>query len=61
MALDVVDRFSESMPRPELIAVLVGNGLPLIGVVALGWNAATLVLLYWLELCGRNNARPSQC
>jgi len=50
MALDVVDRLSESMSRPELIAVLVGNGLPLIGVVVLGWDAAALLLLYWLEL-----------
>ena len=50
MALGVVDRLSESVPRPELIAVLVGNGLPLVGVLALGWDAAALLLLYWLEL-----------
>ena len=50
MALGVVDRLSESFPRPELLAVIVGNGLPLIGVVALGWNAAALIFLYWLEL-----------
>ncbi|WP_253737894.1 DUF6498-containing protein [Halohasta salina] len=49
MAL-AVDRLSESTSRPELIAVLVGNGLPLIGVVALGWDAAALLFLYWLEL-----------
>jgi len=50
MAHGVVDQLSESAPRPELIAVLVGNGLPLVGVVALGWNAAALLFLYWLEL-----------
>jgi len=50
MALGVVDQLSESAPRPELIAVLVGNGLPLVGVVAFGWNAAALLFLYWLEL-----------
>ncbi|MFD1640751.1 DUF6498-containing protein [Halohasta litorea] len=48
MALGVVER--ASTPRPELFAVLVGNGLPLIGVVALGWDAAALLFLYWLEL-----------
>jgi len=50
MAHGVVDRLSESAPRSELIAVLVGNGLPLVGVVAFGWNAAALLFLYWLEL-----------
>ena len=50
MVLGAVDRLSESTPRPELIAVVVGNGLPLMGVVALGWNAAALLFLYWLEL-----------
>ena len=50
MVFGVVDRLSESAPRPELIVVLVSNGLPLIGVVALGWDAAALLLLYWLEL-----------
>jgi len=50
MALGVADRLSECVPRPELTAVLVGNGLPLVGVVVLGWNAAALLFLYWLEL-----------
>ena len=36
--------------RPELVAVLVTNALPAVGVLALGWDAAALVLLYWLEL-----------
>ncbi|OYR59026.1 DUF6498-containing protein [Halorubrum halodurans] len=36
--------------RSEAIAVAVANLLPLVGVVALGWNAAALVTLYWFEL-----------
>ncbi|EMA67785.1 hypothetical protein C461_08659 [Halorubrum aidingense JCM 13560] len=36
--------------RPRAFAVLVSNLLPLAGVVALGWNAAALVSLYWFEL-----------
>ena len=50
MTPGVVDRLSASLPRSELTATVVGNGLPLIGVVALGWNAAALLVLYWLEL-----------
>ena len=37
-------------PPPETIAVIVANALPLVGVVALGWNLAALVFLYWFEL-----------
>ena len=36
--------------RPRAIALLVSNLLPLVGVVALGWNAAALMTLYWFEL-----------
>jgi hypothetical protein len=36
--------------RPRAFALLVSNLLPLAGVVALGWNAAALVSLYWFEL-----------
>jgi hypothetical protein len=36
--------------RSEAAAVAVANLLPLVGVVALGWNAAALVTLYWFEL-----------
>ena len=36
--------------RPRALAFLVSNALPLVGVVALGWNAAALVSLYWFEL-----------
>ncbi|SEH63163.1 hypothetical protein SAMN05192561_1166 [Halopenitus malekzadehii] len=37
-------------PSPETIAVIVANTLPLVGVVALGWDLAALVFLYWFEL-----------
>ena len=37
-------------PPSETIAVIVANALPLVGVVALGWNLAALVFLYWFEL-----------
>ena len=36
--------------RRELVAVLAGNAIPLIGVGMLGWNISALVVLYWLEL-----------
>ncbi|WP_144921700.1 DUF6498-containing protein [Halorubrum salsamenti] len=36
--------------RPRAAALLVSNLLPLVGVVALGWNAAALMTLYWFEL-----------
>lgn len=35
---------------PELFAVIVSNLLPLVGVLVLEWNAATLVTVYWFEL-----------
>ncbi|PAU82690.1 hypothetical protein CK500_13925 [Halorubrum salipaludis] len=36
--------------RPRAIAFLVSNLLPLVGVLALDWNAAALMTLYWFEL-----------
>ncbi|GAA0714558.1 hypothetical protein J2744_003033 [Halorubrum trapanicum] len=36
--------------RPRAISVAIANLLPLVGVVALGWNAAALMTLYWFEL-----------
>ncbi|MDZ5810638.1 DUF6498-containing protein [Halorubrum sp. AD140] len=36
--------------RPRAVGLLVSNLLPLVGVVVLGWSAAALVTLYWLEL-----------
>lgn len=37
-------------PPSETIAVIVANVLPLVGVVAMGWDLAALVFLYWFEL-----------
>ena len=36
--------------RPRALALLVSNLVPLVGVLALGWNAGALVTLYWFEL-----------
>ena len=36
--------------RRELVAVVVVNILPLVGVGVLGWNISALVVLYWFEL-----------
>ncbi|MGD9055674.1 MAG: DUF6498-containing protein, partial [Desulfobacterales bacterium] len=36
-------------PSPSIIALMVANLVPLIGVVFLGWDAAAIVLLYWIE------------
>ena len=36
--------------NPELLAVVVANTLPVVGIVALGWNVVALVVLYWIEL-----------
>ena len=35
--------------RLRALSVAVANLLPLVGVVALGWNAAALLTLYWFE------------
>lgn len=36
--------------RPRALSIAIANLLPLVGVVALGWNAGALVFLYWFEL-----------
>jgi hypothetical protein len=36
-------------PSLSIIALMIANLVPLIGVVFLGWDAAAIVLLYWLE------------
>ena len=36
-------------PSLSIAALMVANLVPLIGVVFLGWDAAAIVLLYWLE------------
>ncbi len=34
---------------PSLLALVIANALPLVGVLFLGWTVFPLVLLYWLE------------
>lgn len=34
---------------PSLIALVIANAIPLVGVLFLGWTVFPLVLLYWLE------------
>lgn len=34
---------------PSLVALVLANAVPLLGVVFLGWTVFPLVLLYWLE------------
>ncbi|MFC7174454.1 DUF6498-containing protein [Haloplanus litoreus] len=45
-----LEKVRHDSPSPETIAVIVANALPLVGVVALGWDLAALVFLYWFEL-----------
>lgn len=35
--------------RPSALALILANFVPLFGVLALGWNAAAIVLFYWAE------------
>ncbi len=32
-----------------LVALIVANAIPLFGVVFLGWNVWTILVIYWLE------------
>jgi hypothetical protein len=48
--MNSLENVRNSNPPSETIAVIVANVLPLVGVVALGWNLAALVFLYWFEL-----------
>ncbi|ELZ34263.1 DUF6498-containing protein [Halorubrum tebenquichense] len=41
---------SPDASRSAAVAVGIANLLPLVGVVALGWDATTLVTVYWFEL-----------
>ena len=34
---------------PSLVALVIANAIPLVGVLLLGWTVFPLVLLYWLE------------
>ena len=49
-AITMSGRLLDHAPRLEALTVGFANLLPLVGVVALGWNVAALVVLYWLEL-----------
>ena len=42
---------NKPLPRPSLsiTALTVANLVPLFGVILLGWDAAAIVLLYWIE------------
>ena len=40
---------SSQKPSFSIIALMTANLVPLIGVVFLGWDAASIVLLYWIE------------
>ncbi len=42
---------NKRLPRPSLsiIALTVANLVPLLGVIFLNWEAAAIVLLYWME------------
>lgn len=42
---------NKQLPKPSLsiVALTVANLVPLIGVLFLGWDAAAIVLLYWIE------------
>ncbi|MFA7237195.1 MAG: DUF6498-containing protein [Phycisphaeraceae bacterium] len=35
--------------RPSVLALLVGNVVPLVGVIFLHWNLRNILLLYWAE------------
>lgn len=41
--------FARTYRDPLAIAFLVVDMLPIVGVIAFGWNAVPLVFLYWLE------------
>ncbi|MWV41410.1 DUF6498-containing protein [Natrialba sp. INN-245] len=47
--MSVIDRVRGGITA-EASAVLVVNLVPLVGVLVFGWNAATLVAIYWFEL-----------
>ena len=48
--MNPLGRIRKRGPPPELLAVVVANLFPLVGVGALGWDLLALVTLYWLEL-----------
>ena len=50
------------MLTPSLLALLLANAFPIVGVLFLGWTVFPLVLLYWLEnvVVGRAAGRTPQ-
>lgn len=41
--------FRALLRTPSVIALLIANLLPLYGVIALGWDLISLIMVYWLE------------
>lgn len=46
---DQIIRFQKSLKNLPLVALLVANALPIVGVLFFGWDAFAIVLLYWTE------------
>jgi hypothetical protein len=44
-----ITRLQNNLSNIPLIALLVANALPLVGVLCFGWDAFSIVLLYWTE------------
>lgn len=44
-----IDWSVEALGQPQSWLIIAGNILPLLGAIWLGWDAATLVVLYWVE------------
>lgn len=43
------DALLETLRRPGTWLLIAANTLPILGALTLGWNVATLVVLYWME------------
>ncbi|WP_247730968.1 DUF6498-containing protein [Halovivax limisalsi] len=48
--MEIVHWVGDDERRVEVSAAVVANLVPLVGVLAFGWRAATLVAVYWFEL-----------
>lgn len=42
-------RWLRPFARPQTWLLVAANLLPLLGIVGLGWDSSTLIILYWLE------------
>lgn len=48
--MTVNEIFAKAATRPAALAtVVIGNLIPFFGVLFLGWNAAQILILYWVE------------